>query len=908
MPSVLTHKAIMLLAKERVSDIHKVLKAKVDKGGATITTLDRQVLAIAKTTLEIFTSEPRPRGEVTGLLFAEPVGDDNDSYSISQYAVLGSMGPGFTAFSSALAPGQSWVFDTIKKGTPDKNRELVNAQTCDFILHFWEQVKTGIDSGITDTTKRNAALQKMRAYVLGHLCHIAGEVVSQPYINDFEWKGPPKSYDKLRTEIEAEIDALVATQLLQRETTISGNDWDKWWPSEDLPEPFFDAYAGALERVYKAQSEPRKGFKQFDLHLESLGSHIAMNASFIKDGYQAFRQGVIAKRYSYGYWSWFGWLSFLFVPALALPLTVAALPRARNIFLSDENNRTERAWMEYLSTPMLFGLPASIIFSALIGSITTRDVEVPFWLGMGGAILSAVAGIAMLATIGVNKLPAGVSWSVFFTLPLVITSAQTIIGIIADTKKQGGLKTLAYIHSIPLAMLVLFFVFFAIFPGLLFPDENASSAFESEGFWTAFVVWVVVMIAFWFSIPVALKKLRIPEKAKQEEPENIAGGIAKPRFVRLFDDTTLHHDQELDDANIPSLTFPSGHRELLKLWWSGAGDLYIRSDRYQLVFSSHEDGRNPQIVSAPITPMSSADYLLFLTNTVVEPGTSSTGGLEGAIVHDEDPDYPLPAGALFADHGDMEETVEKHDEEAIIFKQIGDSAQNSDYILSHSRKSAQAVKYGTQGPVSLDRNLGPDGESSAAIEIDEETQGWPYLHDPESAQYTNTLMSIAGDFGALLSMSAVTHMVSGLKDRNNNDVKEVYQVFKNWNLDRRRLNEWRTIVSGGAINEKGSERSGYTSEMLGEGLRPDNHESWKEALLDGGNQTAFDEGESIARQLGWTKVLRDWMDVSRVSTQVSLGSNSHKTGNPSNQQLSRAMAYLLDLADPEIESDIEGGT
>ena len=172
MPSVLTHKAIMLLAKERVSDIHKVLKAKVDKGGATITTLDRQVLAIAKTTLEIFTSSPRPRGEVTGLLFAEPVGDDNDSYSISQYAVLGSMGPDFTAFSSALAPGQSWVFDTIKKGTPDKNRELVNAQTCDFILHFWEQVKTGIDSGITDTTKRNAALQKMRAYVLGHLCHI----------------------------------------------------------------------------------------------------------------------------------------------------------------------------------------------------------------------------------------------------------------------------------------------------------------------------------------------------------------------------------------------------------------------------------------------------------------------------------------------------------------------------------------------------------------------------------------------------------------------------------------------------------------------------------------------------------------------------------------------------------------
>ena len=143
-------------------------------------------------------------------------------------------------------------------------------------------------------------------------------------------------------------------------------------------------------------------------------------------------------------------------------------------------------------------------------------------------------------------------------------------------------------------------------------------------------------------------------------------------------------------------------------------------------------------------------------------------------------------------------------------------------------------------------------------------------------------------------------MLDGEEDSNDNEVNKVYQVFKNWNLDRRRLNEWRTVVSGGAINEKGSDRSGYTDEMLGEGLRPDDHATWKEALLVSGDvQTAFDEGEATARQLGWTKVLRDWMDMTSVTTQDSLDTDSHKQGNPSNQALSRAMAYLFDLADPE---------
>jgi hypothetical protein len=302
--------------------------------------------------------------------------------------------------------------------------------------------------------------------------------------------------------------------------------------------------------------------------------------------------------------------------------------------------------------------------------------------------------------------------------------------------------------------------------------------------------------------------------------------------------------------------------------------------------------------------MTLQEYIDFLKNTVITPGTTGpAGGLEASIVHSEDPSFLLPAGALFADHGDAEESVEDHDEKAAVFKPIGKTEADSDYVLKHSHRAAQSVRFGKRGPIAIDRGLG-----STINEPSQDEEGWAYLYNQHSAKFDDSLMSIAADFGALLSMSAVTHIVPDLKDSNDNNVGKVYQVFKNWNLDRRRLNEWRTIVSGNAINERDSTRSGYTENMLGSSLRPSNHGSWEEALKS--DQSAFDEGERTARELGWTKVLREWMDVARDNGQDTLATSSLKPGQPSNQALSRAMAYLFDLPDPTAAPSIdsEGGS
>ena len=148
----------------------------------------------------------------------------------------------------------------------------------------------------------------MRAYVLGHLSHVAADVVSHPYVNDFEWEEHRHELKKFHARAEGEMDALVARDILRRESTRSGQEWDLWWPAEDLPPQFFTAYEEALKNIYKADSEEhrRKGYKEFEDNLIDLGPE-AMNADFIEDGYKFLRHGVVSKGYGYGYWSWWGW-------------------------------------------------------------------------------------------------------------------------------------------------------------------------------------------------------------------------------------------------------------------------------------------------------------------------------------------------------------------------------------------------------------------------------------------------------------------------------------------------------------------------------------------------------------------------------------------------------------------------
>src|SRR5262249_49741106 len=155
---------------------------------------------------------------------------------------------------------------------------------------------------------------------------------------------------------------------------------------------------------------------------------------------------------------------------------------------------------------------------------------------------------------------------------------------------EGGRMGLSLVYASPFLVAAFFALFFFIMVACAAPGSKIS-----------FVVFTTIFINLvgiaWFWLPAKLRDARIPE-----DPEPFPA--ERPHFVRLFDDTTLFHDPTIaGDVMLAQRFYPSARRPLLKLWWDGAGDLYIRSRRFKLEFSSTGEGDPAQTVPAPIAPM-----------------------------------------------------------------------------------------------------------------------------------------------------------------------------------------------------------------------------------------------------------------------------------------------------------------
>ncbi|HEU0014007.1 MAG TPA: hypothetical protein VFQ45_10005, partial [Longimicrobium sp.] len=139
MPAILTHKAVLLLARERLAELRDRLDAKLGAGG-TLTDLDYRVHFLADQAHQLL-SRAGPVEDDTA--FPTMQGGKKLGQGVSRFAVMGSMGPDITGFSGVLAtPAGKWVFDLIHKGTPDENREPVVARSTDFVLEMWRQAGT----------------------------------------------------------------------------------------------------------------------------------------------------------------------------------------------------------------------------------------------------------------------------------------------------------------------------------------------------------------------------------------------------------------------------------------------------------------------------------------------------------------------------------------------------------------------------------------------------------------------------------------------------------------------------------------------------------------------------------------------------------------------------------------------
>ena len=124
------------------------------------------------------------------------------------------------------------------------------------------------------------------------------------------------------------------------------------------------------------------------------------------------------------------------------------------------------------------------------------------------------------------------------------------------------------------------------------------------------------------------------------------------------------------------------------------------------------------------------------------------------------------------------------------------------------------------------------------------------------------------------------------------DNDPVHQVFRRWNLDDRRINEWRMLVSGGAASEKTS------PEVHDEGMRAHPNPETYTSPSPG--------GEALANTMGWIPVWRSWLRMAADPSADSQSDRTHRATpfvdqpgevprQPSNRELSDAIRFLLDL-------------
>ena len=165
----------------------------------------------------------------------------------------------------------------------------------------------------------------------------------------------------------------------------------------------------------------------------------------------------------------------------------------------------------------------------------------------------------------------------------------------------------------------------------------------------------------------------------------------------------------------------------------------------------------------------------------------------------------------------------------------------------------------------------------------------PFIAGADDSTDSGTaVMNHAADLAMLLCLAGTSQMlpaadlakarVGGTRDMN-----RVYQVFRNWNLDRRRQNEWKMLVQGGALSEKRGDATARDAALPP--LPPD----WALRVPD---------GEATSNAMGWLNLLRAWSDMAGRPEQDALADTAFRPGQPSNRALTRAMAYLFDMAAP----------
>jgi hypothetical protein len=691
MPGPITYAAVALLARDRIGQIRRALQAKKDAGNAK--EIDLHVLYLA-TQAESMMSASQPVIEPPIRLYGPPLTDH-----VSRFTLLGAIGPDLPRYAAYFVPGQRWLFDTLHKGTPDTDRERALANSTNLVFDFWRRVGPAIDAGTSDQKKRDEAKAKMQAYVLGHLCHIATDVLSHPYFETIEARlsVPPAGTNPgirfmTRDDVAGAFDARVSDQFFARGTDTRNKKWADWFPTpSDVPTEFAQSMSDSITAVYTARAQ---GMPLFD---ETFGkidpAPPALSPALISESIDYFRTIMEIERvWTLG--DWLGATAAMFLPmgfayfgALALPL---GKDLSRSLTAADGANASAIRTYESIVYPVAVSSLGPLV-TMIIVSASGRGLRAEGVTGWIQAGLSLVASIGFFATLGGED---AARWILWFVVPLVLAVAQIVFVLIRGASENSR-KLLFMGPLVQIALAMLFMLLYRVWL------HNGVEAFQgaSPNYLEAFgdfAAWLAIVVVLWFVTAILF---RYVFSSHVPDDQNLFANGDPRTFLRLYDETTLVHDlgAAITAENFGALSYPPARRPLFKIWWEPAvqpnATMLISHDR--LLFSWPGLATpGDQTVFAPVFPTTIDSFATALAKIITND--AGKGILHVASARDDEKTLELAPGLIFGDAGDDKTDLVGHNAAAFVAVPLP-TTEATAFTLYHTVRPRLAERMGQSG-------------------------------------------------------------------------------------------------------------------------------------------------------------------------------------------------------------------
>jgi hypothetical protein len=856
--SIVQPAAVVALTNARLRDASEALSRKlnattvnVKAGGVSsgvarsrFGATERRVLGLLTAASEMLGGADQAAVPITSPLYPGP----------SRFAVLGSSGFELASYADMLSEGGDWRSSMLRRGTPDPQRSLVVVPTTTFVNAAGAAAVAA--AGQRPQAERDAAKKRAEAFTLGLMSAVAHGVTFGPVQRGERQRFTSRQWS--RHQPGAMLSAADAAFL----TRVIGGDspstqFRRWWPTAAEAAPFLPGLFSALDSAYKPDHRDpgAVGWPTFESDLRKHPGP-ALSAARLAAGYER----LLSDTSPWGAGAWFGVLTpFLLSPTISLLLGLA-LPNAPRFF-SPDDPLTDSAFTE------LFTLAETV------SSITPFITSMVMWANIPEHTEAFVnALLIFLARAGIfggwlrtmlreedHEPSPGVRWGLAGGM-LALDVYAMIRALAARRGAQPGRAVVFGVQTIPGILALTTVIQGSLIKGMVALGKTGPAGSDRTAKALGGTTLALTGLGTWLGVGIPLARVLARGGGwtswfRTIDGPSLAGTLAAVEGARepsglaaLFDDSTLWHDPSRANPARADLRYPTGSRPLVKVWRSGSDALEI-SPRDNVI--KIRGGAQP--VDVPIGPgaRTVADIVAALTDV---PGVEAAAFDGGEL-------YDVPWPSALSDPGDeTDPRVADTDASRTEFTRLPTN-ENKAYVIRHAPAAELTTSFGLSGP----------GSSRF--------DGVRLVPQATLGDIEDTALGAAADLALLLSLGAASRLravpVPGTPPIAGS-VGAVDRVFRDWNLDDRRVNEWRMLVAGGA------------------------------AVEDAPPSADAVEGERVAHALGWVPLWRTWLRMAGDTTQdaaaalaapyaPTVRTADGASFRPTNAQLSAGIRYLLDL-------------